>query len=96
MIISECEGIPFAECLDILNSLIKTKYKCRLFVGISGKFSGWREIHMAYLDALKFIQDKRMGKTKKYRRFKSVETDRKCCSEGEYRRSSKVGANDSG
>jgi two-component system, response regulator YesN len=65
VIISECEGIPFAECLDILNSLIKTKYKCRLFVGISGKFSGWREIHMAYLDALKFIQDKRMGENKK-------------------------------
>lgn len=77
VIISECEGIPFAECLDILNSLIKTKYKCRLFMGISGKFSGWGEIHMAYLNALKFIQDKRMGETKEptedLREWKQIE-----------------------
>lgn len=65
VIISECAEIPFAECLDILNSLIKSKYKCHLLMGVSGRFSGWKEIHKAYLDALQFIQNKRMGKIEK-------------------------------
>ena len=64
VIISECMEMPFVECLDILNSLIKTKYKCHLFMGVSKKFSGWKEVHIAYLDALEFIQDRRMEKNR--------------------------------
>lgn len=65
VIISENIEMPFAECLDILNSLLKTKYKCHLVIGVSKKISGWKDIHIAYLDALKFIQNKRMGVNEK-------------------------------
>lgn len=64
VIISECMAMPFEECMDILQSLIKAKYKCHLFMGISKKFSGWKEVHKAYLDALEFIQNRRMEKMK--------------------------------
>lgn len=64
VIISECVEMPFAECLDILNSLIKEKYKCHLFMGISKNFSGWKEVHKAYLDALSFIQKRRTERIK--------------------------------
>lgn len=64
VIISECMEMPFAECLDILKSLITAKYNCHLFLGISKKFSGWKEVHKAYLDALEFIQNRRMEKMK--------------------------------
>lgn len=92
VIISECAEIPFAECLDILGSLIKSKYKCHLFMGISGKSSGWKEIHKAYLDALQFIQDKRMGKTEKETAdFKEWENIKNAIQKGNIEEAQKLG-----
>ena len=59
VIISDNTEIPFAECIDILKLLIRTKVKCHLLVGISKPFTGWGMLRSAYLDALAFIREKR-------------------------------------
>ena len=59
VIISDNEEIPFAECIDILVSLIRGKCECNLYAGVSNPFNGWIMIRNAYLEALEFIRNKR-------------------------------------
>lgn len=61
--ISGKADLPFAECLDILTSIIQQKFQCHFSLGLSGRYSGWAFLHQAYIAALDDMQKKHGTRT---------------------------------
>lgn len=83
VIISNNEEIPFAECIDILVSLIRAKCECHLYAGISNAVEGWEMMRNAYLEALECIRNKREEEKGTKIRYPHWELLKKAIVEGE-------------